>query len=55
MENTNMQKNQSSEKKSGCPCMDMNKKYAKGFNDEDLIIEDDEEIDVEENNNSYSN
>lgn len=55
MENANMQNNQNPEKKAGCPCMDMNEKYAKGFNDEDLIIEDEEEIDVEEDNNSYNN
>ena len=51
MENANMQNNQNPEKKAGCPCMDMNK----GFNDEDLIIEDEEEIDVEEDNDSYRN
>lgn len=42
MDNTNTQTNNKSAKSNDCPCMDMNEKYAKGFNDDDLIIEDDE-------------
>lgn len=43
MENTNMQ---NQKEKAGCPCMEINKKYAKSFNDDDLTFE--EEIDFEE-------
>ncbi len=45
MENTNTQTR--NKKSADCPCMDLNEKYAKGFNDDDLVIED-EEIDFDE-------
>lgn len=44
-------KSASNEKKSGCPCMDMNDKYAKGFSDDDdAYVE--EDITLEEDNNN---
>lgn len=45
MEHTSTTKK--SAQKPSCPCMDMNERYAKGFNDEDLIVEEDE-IDISE-------
>lgn len=44
MENMNTQKNRKEKKNSSCQCMDMNEKYARGFND-DFIYED-EELDI---------
>lgn len=39
--NNNLSHNKT-KKSANCPCQEMNEKYAKGFNDDDLFIEEDE-------------
>lgn len=41
MKNEKNTKSASNEKSMGCPCDDMNSRYAKGFDDDDAYVEED--------------